>query len=225
MKRFACIAAVCLVALLGVGASSARAQAAAGADSKMYAEFNGGPTLGHKSSGFFGGEFGFRLTGRLDIFVEGSHMNNVGTSDLDERAAPIAAYLGGTATTGYRVNMGAAGIRYNVAASPSIHPYVLAGVGFANVATEVEFAVNGTVIDPATKGVQLGGDLSGTHNKTILVFGFGIHVPFKSRFFGDLGYRYGHILPNTDAVYGSGSNETDTSIPTQRIILGAGVRF
>jgi opacity protein-like surface antigen len=203
-----------------VGAASAQAQTAAGTDSKMYAEFNAGPTLGHKSSGFFGGEFGYQLMEGLDVFVEASHMNNVGTSHLDELAAPIAAYLGGTASTGYRVNMGAAGLRYSVVATPMIHPYVLAGVGFAHVATEVEFAVNGTVIDPATKGVQLGGDLSGTHNKTILTFGFGIHVPFKSRYFGDLGYRYGHILADTEGVA-----ENDQSIPTQRIILGAGIRF
>jgi opacity protein-like surface antigen len=87
------------------------------------------------------------------------------------------------------------------------------------VKTEVEFTVNGVVVDPGASGVQLGGDLSGSHNKTILVFGFGVHVPFKTRFFGDLGYRYGHIFPKTENF------ETDTAIPTQRIILGVGVRF
>ena len=40
-----------------------------------------------------------------------------------------------------------------------------------------------------------------------------------TRYFGDIGYRYGHIFPKTDSF------ETDTAIPTQRIVLGAGIRF
>ena len=220
MKRFACVAAVCLVVTLGIGASSAEAQfTAAGPDSKIYVEFNVGPTLGHKSDKFFGGEAGMRLTGGLDVFIEASHMGNVGTTDLDDRATIIANFLSGTASTAFKVNMGAVGLRYNIDATPTVHPYVLAGVGIAQVTTEVEFAVNGNVIDPATRGVQLGGDLSGRHNKTIVIFGFGVNVPFKTRFFADLGYRYGQILAKTDNF------ETDKAIPTQRIILGAGIRF
>ena len=100
-----------------------------------------------------------------------------------------------------------------------VTPYILAAVGVANVNTEVEFSVNGTTVDPAARGVQLGGDLSGTQNKTIFVLGFGVNVPFKTRYFADLGYRYGQIFPKTDNF------ETDTAIPTQRVILGVGVRF
>jgi opacity protein-like surface antigen len=218
MKRFACNAAVCLVATIGFGASTAQAQVMP-AESKMYVEVNGGPTLGHKSDKFFGGEAGFRIAGDLDVFVEAAHMGNVATTDLDNRATIIANFLGGTATTAFVVNHAAGGVRYNFTVSPRVKPYVLAGVGFAQVKTEVEFAVGGTAVDPATRGVQLGGDLSGTHNKTILVFGFGAHVPFKSQFFADLGYRYGQILAKTDNF------ETDTAIPTQRVVLGVGMRF
>jgi len=88
----------------------------------------------------------------------------------------------------------------------------------AHVNTEVAFSVNGTVIDPSST-VQVGSDLSGSLNKTMIVIGFGIHVPFKTRFFGDLGYRYGAILSKTDNF------ETDKTISTQRIVLGAGIRF
>jgi opacity protein-like surface antigen len=218
MKRFACVAAVCLVATLGIGVRSARAQAAPAADSKMYAEINFGPTLGHKSDAFVGGEFGYRLTETLDLFVEGGHMGNVATSDLDDRAAIIANHLGGTASTAFKVNHFDVGVRYRIDATPTIHPYVLGAVGFANVKTEVAFSVNGTVIDPSST-VQIGSDLSGTLNKTMIVIGFGINVPFKTRFFGDLGYRYGAILANTDNF------ETDKTISTQRIVLGAGIRF
>jgi opacity protein-like surface antigen len=218
MKRFACVAAVCLVATLGIGARSAQAQAAPAADSKMYAEINFGPTLGHKSDAFVGGEFGYRLTETLDLFVEGGHMGNVATSDLDDRAAIIANHLGGTASTAFKVNHFDVGVRYRIDATPTIHPYVLGAIGVANVKTEVAFSVNGTVIDPSST-VQIGSDLSGTLNKTMIVIGFGINVPFKTRFFGDLGYRYGAILAKTDNF------ETDKTISTQRIVLGAGIRF
>jgi opacity protein-like surface antigen len=220
MKRLAWIAVVCLAATLGLGARSAEAQTASGPgpDSKIYAEFNFGPTLGHKSDLFVGGEAGLKITPTLDVFVEGGHMGNVGTTDLDNRATIIANHLGGTASTAFKVNYFDAGIRYNIDATPTIHPYVMAGLGVAHVTTEVGFAVNGTVIDPSSV-VQLGSDLSGSLNKVMIVVGFGIHVPFKTRFFGDLGYRYGGILAKTDNF------ETDKTIPTQRIVLGAGIRF
>jgi opacity protein-like surface antigen len=219
MKRFACVAAVCLMASLGVSASAAAQTTSMAPDSKMYGEFNFGPTLGHKSDAFVGGEFGYRLTDMLYVIVDASHMGNVATTDLDNRAAIIANFLGGTAATAFKANTFAFGVRYNIDATPTIHPYVLGAVGLANVKTEVEFSVNGTTIDPATRGVQLGGDLSGTHNKTIVVIGFGVNVPFKNRYFADLGYRYGQILAKTDNF------ETDTGIPTQRVVLGVGIRF
>ena len=67
--------------------------------------------------------------------------------------------------------------------------------------------------------MQIGSDLSGTLNKAMIVVGFGVNVPFKTRFFGDLGYRYGPILAKTDNF------ETDKAISTQRIVLGVGIRF
>jgi opacity protein-like surface antigen len=220
MKRYACAAVVCLTAILGFGASAAQAQVMPPpSDSKIYAEINFGPTLGHKSDKFVGAEAGFRLTSDLEVFVEGGHMGNVATTDLDDRAQIIANFLGGSATTAFVVNHGDVGVRYNFTLSPMVHPYVLGAVGLASVKTEVEFSVGGTVVDPATRGVQLGGDLSGTHNKTIVVFGFGVRVPFKTRFFGDLGYRFGQILAKTDDF------ETDKAIPTQRVVLGVGIRF
>jgi opacity protein-like surface antigen len=218
MKRCACIAILCLVATLG-GTQSAVAQGAATGDSKMYAEINFGPTLGHKSDAFVGGEFGYSVTPGLDVLVDFSHMGNVGTTALDNRAAPIAAFLGGTAATAFKVNALAFGARYRIPVTSSrMIPYVLGAVGFANVKTEVEFTVNGTTVDPGAV-VQLGGDLSGSTNRGLLVIGFGLNVPFKQRFFADVGYRYGRIFSKTI------DEETLEAIPTQRIVLGVGVRF
>jgi opacity protein-like surface antigen len=221
MKRLARVAAVCLAATLGIGARSAQAQVQPGAaDSKLYVEFNFGPTLGHKSNAFVGGELGYRLTPDLDLIVDISHMGNVGTTELDNRAALIANFLGGTASTAYKANTFAFGARYKIPVSANVSPYVLGAVGVANVNTEVLFTVNGTTIDPGTRpDLQLGTDLSGSTNRALLVIGFGVNVPFKQRFFGDLGYRYGQIFSKTL------DTETLGSIATQRIVLGVGVRF
>ena len=217
MKRFAGVGAVCLVAILGADVSTARAQSVPA--EKMYGEFNFGPTLGHQSSGFLGGDFGFRVMPGLDIVAEVSHMANVGTSDLDNRATIIANAIGGTSSSAFKVTEFAAGARYRIPIASKFEPYVLAEFGVANVKTEVAFAVNGQPIDPASVGVQLGADLSGTLNKPIFVIGFGVNRTFKSRYFADLGYRFGEIFPDKDAF------ETDSGIPTQRIIFGVGVRF
>src|SRR4029078_10862599 len=144
---------------------------------------------------------------------------NVGTSELDNRAAPIAAFLGGTAATGFRVNALAFGARYKIPlTSTRAVPYVLGAVGFAHVTTEVEFTVNGAAFDPGGS-VQFGADLAGSTNRALLVIGGGLKLPFKPGFFGDLGYRSGHIFSKTI------EGETLESIPTQRIILGVGMRF
>ena len=220
MKRFACVAAVCLVATLGAGAVPAQAQTtSSGSDPRLYVDVNFGPTLGHKSDKFVGGEVGLRLVGGLYVIIDASHMGNVATTDLDDRATIIANHISGTASTAFKVNHGAAGLRYNIDVSALVHPYVMGAVGIAQVKTEVEFNVNGTTIDPASRSVQLGGDLSGSLNKTIVVVGFGVNVPFATRFFADLGYRFGQILAKTDNF------ETDKAIPTQRVVLGVGVRF
>jgi len=217
MKRFAGVAAVCLVAILGADVSTAGAQSVPA--EKMYGEFNFGPTLGHQSSGFFGFDFGYRLTPGLDVVAEVSHMSNVGTSDLDNRAAQIANATGTTASTGMAVTEFSAGVRYRIPVASRFVPYALAEFGVAHVNTDTTFSLNGQPVDPSSIGVQLGADLASSLNKPIFVIGFGVNVPFKSRYFADLGYRFGEIFANKDAF------ETDTGTPTQRIILGVGVRF
>ena len=119
----------------------------------------------------------------------------------------IANFLGGTADRRPSKRLLRRRRPLSASATPMIRSVRPGRRRHRPVNTEVEFAVNGTVIDPGRHGVQLGGDLPGTHNKTIFVFGFGVHVPFKTRFFGDIGYRYGQILANTDNF------ETDNRSP------------
>jgi opacity protein-like surface antigen len=220
MKRCARVAIVSLVASLCLGAARAQAQTAppASSDSRLSIEITGGPTLGHKSAGFVAGEFGWRLNEKIDVFVEGGHMGNVGTSALDDHASIIANALGlSVGSTAIKVNHVDAGIRFKITPpSPKVHPYVLLGVGFASATTETTFTLNGTAVDP---GIPLGGDLSGSNNKTILLFGGGITYPFGKSYFADFGYRFGGILSKVSDI------ENDVTIKTQRVVFGAGVRF
>jgi opacity protein-like surface antigen len=222
MKRFARVAMLCLVSTWCAGAAAfAQTTTASGSgDSRLYGEFNVGPTLGHKSDAFVGGEAGYRLIPDLDVYGEFGHMGNVGTSQMDADAATIATFIGGSVnSTAIKATYFDVGVRYHLSMIPVAHPYVLAGIGFAHTTREAVWSINGTPVDPATLGVQLGGDLSGSSNKTMLVIGGGINVPFMERFFADVGYRYGGILADTDEV------ENDTTIKTQRIVFGVGFKF
>ncbi len=219
MKRSACVAFVLLVGTLCVGASRAHAQTPPAAlEPRLSVQFDAGPTLGHKSAGYFSAEAGWRLTNKLDVFVEGGHMTNVGTSALDDNASIIASALGlAVGSTAIKVNHLDAGIRFNITPpSPKLLPYVALGVGFAKATTETTFTSNGTVVDP---GIPLGGDLGGSNNKTILIFGGGITFPFAKNYFADFGYRFGGILSKVSDI------ENDITIKTQRIMLGVGARF
>jgi opacity protein-like surface antigen len=218
MKRSARVVCLSLLAILSAGVTTALAQTAA--DPMYSVEVSVGPTLGHKSSGFVAGEFDYRLNSKIDLFVEGGHMANVGTDALETNATVIANAINAqVGSTGITANHFDAGIRFHVTPpSPRIHPYVVVGVGFARTSTEVEFTRNGQAFDPSGE-VFLGGDLSGTNTKAILVFGGGLMFPFSGRYFADFGYRFGGILSKVSDI------ENDITIKTQRIMLGAGVRF
>jgi len=221
MKRCVVIATMSLVGMLCLDASTARAQTPAPAtqETKRSIAVSGGPTLGHKSAGYVSIEFDWRVTNKIDVFVEGGHMGNVGTKALDTNASVIANAIGlSVGSTGIRVNHFDAGIRFNVTPPrPNIHPYAVFGIGVAHATTEVTFTnASGAVVDP---GIPLGGDLSGSNNKTMLIFGGGITYPFRKNYYLDVGYRFGGILSNVSDI------ENDQTIKTQRIMLGVGVKF
>ena len=220
MMRCARIATLWLVVILCAGAASAQTPAATpGPESPFYGELNFGPTFGHKSSGFFGGEVGYRVMEHLDVFIEGGRMGNVGTSDLDARAQVIANALGGTASASYKVNYFDAGVRYNFTQTPwpMVHPYAMLGLGVAQVTAETVITVNGAPVTSDT--VTFGSDLNGTTRKLLFTLGGGVNVPFHERYFGDLSLRYGHISPKTADI------PDDTGINTIRLQLAVGIRF
>jgi hypothetical protein len=52
----------------------------------------------------------------------------------------------------------------------------------------------------------------------MLVFGGGLKLPIRERFFADIGYRFAPILSTSDV-------ENDVTIKTQRVTFGFGARF
>ena len=219
MTRSARVVCFSMIAVLSIGVCTAAAQAPA--EPIYAAQISVGPTLGHKSSGFVSGEFDWRFNDKIDVFGEVGHMANVATSSLDANAALIANAVGAeVGSTGITVNHFDVGVKYRISPPrPNIHPYVIVGIGGAHATTETTFTVNGQVADPAELGVSLGGDLSGSNWKTILAFGGGLIFPFRERYFFDVGYRFGGILSKVSDI------ENDITIKTQRIMIGAGMRF
>lgn len=206
-------------------AALARAQTGGAPAYRSYAEINAGATLGHKSDASVGGEAGFQvmpitLPG-LDVFVEFGHIGNAASADLDARATTIANNVGATASAVSKVNYFDAGARYRFAATPKIHPYVALGLGFAQVSNETTLSVNGTAVPPENLGVLFGSDLNGSEKAGFFMLGGGATVPFASRYFVDVSYRYGRVFQKTD----DSGNVVIAGINTNRVQAGLGIKF
>ena len=207
MMRFARVVPI-LLALTLCASAVATAQTATGATTS-YAEFDFAATLGHKSDTSIGGEYGFHLSPDFDVFVEGGHIGNAATSQMDDDAALIAANVGATATSISKITFVDAGLRYRWPASVNVDPYVALGVGLAHVKNETTLSANSDL-------VQFGSDLNGTQNRPIIMIGGGATVGFAKRYFLDLSYRFGAVLATGDA---SSVNKT------QRAQVGIGIKF
>jgi len=218
MKRFGQLM-IGLAVVLASGVPSAFAQTT---DGKWSVQFDAAATLGHTSSGSFGGEVDRQLTRSLQLAFEIGHMNNVTTQDLQDRAAIIGDQIGATANPIQSALYWDFGIRLHPKPASAWNPYVAVGFGGAHVKTDTTFSVNGTALTPdelAAKYVALGADLAGTVDKAFLLVGGGVQRTFKRRFFLDGSYRYGYIFPRTSEIDG------DTGVNTQRIQIGIGFRF
>jgi opacity protein-like surface antigen len=215
------VAAVWLVAFLCAGVASAQTQKTSRASEfGGYAEVNFGATLGHKSDKSVGGEAGYNVYTNLDVFVEGGHIGNAATSDFDNRGQIIGNAVGASVSAVEKVNYFDVGVRYHLPGTPMVRPYIAFGVGVAQVKNETAFSVNGTTVDPAALGIQNGGDLNGSFNKPFVTVGVGADINFKTRYFADVSYRYGHVSQET-----SPDGILVAAVPTNRVQVGVGVRF
>jgi opacity protein-like surface antigen len=216
--------------ILTAGVTAVQAQTPSGGEARYYADVAVAATLGHKSDSAVSGEAGVGLldhlwlTGdRLEIFVEGGHMGNVATSQLDARAAIVSNFIGGSASAVQKVNFFDIGVKYRGPVFARMwHPYAGIGFGVAKVTTRTTFVVNGTdVTDQLSSvyGIELGKDLDDSLSKTFITIPVGVQVNFLGRYFADGGYRFGRILARPDDI------ELDIPITTQRVQIGVGVRF
>jgi opacity protein-like surface antigen len=208
-----------LAAALTLG-GIANAQSNSAADSTWYAEGVGQSAFGNVTSQSFGAELGMTITPTFQVFIDAGKVMDAATSDLGPNAQLIAGFLSQTQTgVAYKVRepvtFGVAGLKYLLAPTHGLEPYVLVGAGVAKVAKNVSFTVagNDATANLAPYGVVLGSDLSGTQTKAMMSLGGGIAWPVWERLIVDLQYRYGRVL-----VTGNGIN-------INRVGLGVGVRF
>jgi hypothetical protein len=225
MMRFARVVSCVLFGLLTMAASGQAQTPGAPDSSKFYAEFEAGASLGHKSSGFYGGEAGYRIWdsqswGSFAVFAEVGHQGNVGTSALDAKATAIADAAGAdSADASYKITYYDFGVRYVPKQMiKMLHPYGILGFGGASVTAQTNFVVNGTVVPPESLGIQTGADLDGTVTKGYFMVGGGVTYPFQKRYFVDGSFRYGYVMKSSDI-------ENDSGISTVRFSIGVGLTF
>jgi opacity protein-like surface antigen len=207
-------------AVVVCGFSTAFAQAAGAAASRGYAEFDIAATLGHKSDKAIGGEVGFHLRPKIDVFAEGGHIGNAASADLEAGATLIANNVGAAANAISKVNYFDVGVRYGFEAAPNVHPYVAFGIGAAQVKNETTFAVNGTVVPEESIGIQSGTDLNGSETKAFLMIGGGATITLKPRYFLDVSYRFGGVISAPSPASANGA-----LLKTSRVQLGIGLTF
>ncbi len=162
----------------------------------FYISGNAGIASVEHVGGMAGGEAGFRLSDRLEIFGEGVWMEDVVTRRRLEHANTVAAYLQasqGKPATGTVIapaSYGGGGVRFMFMTSGSVRPYATLSVGGAHIALQPVFTLNGTDVTSSIGqyGVTLGSDLTGEVNKP--AFGGGGGVRFAlTRWYMDGGVR------------------------------------
>ncbi|HEY7285204.1 MAG TPA: outer membrane beta-barrel protein [Vicinamibacterales bacterium] len=219
MMRFARVVSCVLFGLLAMSARGQAQTPGASDTSKFYVEFETGASLGHKSSGFYGGEAGYRVWRNVAVFAEVGHQGNVGTSDLDAKAKTVADAVGATSDASYKITYYDFGARYTPEITfGMVHPYAIVGFGGASVTAQTNFIVNGSVVPPESLGIQTGSDLDGTVNKGYFMIGGGVTYAFGKRYFVDGSFRYGYVMKSSEI-------DSDSGISTVRASIGVGVTF
>ena len=212
-RHLGTIAAAAIATIAVAGAASAQSAAPR---TTGYAEAVAQSAFGNVTSQSFGGEIGFNVQPDVQIFVDAGLVRDAAPSSLGTKAQNIAAGVAALAGgADFRVKQpvtfGVAGVKYVVpTASARVQPYILGGIGVAQVKKDV-------TITPATgdlgQYVTLGSDLSGKETKPMVSLGAGVGVPLGAALVLDLQYRYGRVFTT-----GEGLN-------VNRAGIGFGVRF
>jgi len=194
-------------------AGSQRSTAAATPDvGSGYIEGVAQSTVSNVTSQFYGAEAGVYVYRGLQVYAEFGRIRDVATADLSASAAQVAGVIGtrapGQSTTTYSVKepvtFFAAGVRYPIPIQAKVEPYVLGGLGVAQVKNDVTFSVNGVDVtgslSQAPYFITLGGDVSGSQTKPILVYGGGVAWPAWRQLVIDLQVRGNRIFTEGEAI-------------------------
>jgi opacity protein-like surface antigen len=219
MRRWLTVAAMGAVVVFS--GSVAQGQTAPGSTDgpRSFAGIVAESAFGNVTSQSFGLEGGYAVTPRIVIFAEGGRVMDAAPSSVGAGAQLIANFLNQTHTSvAYTVKepitFFAAGVKLMVPTSTRFTPYVLAGVGAAQVAPDAEFTISGVNVTSSLSqfGVVLGSDLNGTTTKAMIEAGAGVVWDITDRFYFDAEFRYNRVF-------------TDTAIPFGRAGAGIGIRF
>jgi opacity protein-like surface antigen len=206
-----------LVMVLGMTLMTAAplfAQESGGPDAKGYIAGSGGFASGvGNTTGDVLLEAGIRITPHVMVFGNVGRFGNLQADlqpTLDATTAALAtnqglSVIGGGSVAATYVT---GGLRVEVPTNSRVMPYLLGGVGVANLSPTAQFSfVSGPMPDgstPAT-GTDVTSAIVSTGNFTappsssalMLTFGGGVQVPVAPHWIVDAGYRYSHIAADS----------------------------
>ena len=139
--------------------------------------------------GVLGGEFGYRVSPRLDIVAKAWGSRTSPPGDASRRRETIAAVIQasqGAPATGTLKSptfLAVGGVRISIYQSGGVRVYLEGTGGFARVTTNPTFTLNGADITKQLQqfGVALGTDLAGTTSHGAFGGAFGVDVKHEKR--------------------------------------------
>jgi hypothetical protein len=185
-----------LLCALPAAAQTTVPRAAASSDGGFFI----GGTIGigtvRKTAGLGGGELGFHLDDRTDVFGEGVAMQNVVTRERIDMAQRVGAFLqtsqGGAATGAVKAPAfyAGGGLRVMLMTEGRVRPFVTVGAGMARTALRPVFTLGGSDITARLPqyGVTLGSDLAGEQTNAAFSAGAGVRA-LQGRWYIDGGIR------------------------------------
>lgn len=217
-------AAAIVGALLGAVPAAAQSLLAPKAPSSSAGRwFVGGMAGGgsvHSAAGLFGGQLGFRLTDRIDIFGEGVGMKNIVTRQRLGLARSVGTFLqtsqGSTASGNIEAPAfyAGGGVHIMLTTERHVRPFVTVGAGMARVALKPVFTLGGADVTASLTqyGVTLGRDLTGNLTKPAFDGGVGARI-LQGRWYIDGEVRVTNI------------RTADRATNVLRTTVGFGLRF
>jgi opacity protein-like surface antigen len=220
MTRAASLAgSLALMAGMSMIATAARAQTSRSLPDRGYVEGIADSAFGNVTSQSFGAEVGVTIVPELQVFGSFGRVRDVATTEISTSAQTIAGALTQlqTGAVSYTVkepvSFFVGGVRYRIATTSLVKPYILGGVGVASVTKDVKFQIGGVdATSTLSQFVTLGSDIGGDESKLMFTLGGGIVWPAWRQLIVDFRYQFGRI-------------STDTPITVNRAGVGIGVRF